>query len=87
MNGTRVKALKDFTSNEISIAKDDVGAIVSYPGRDDGQAENQPNVDLGVIRVAFDQGEGTIGIVCVQIDKMADFFVTVPVNTPITSPS
>ena len=85
--GTRVVAIKDFTSNGIEVSTGDVGIIVSYPGRDDGQAESQPNVDLGIIRVAMDQPGNKVGVVCVDIDRMAQFFTTVPTNTAVTVPS
>lgn len=85
MNGTRVKALQEITSNGITVPKDAVGVIVTYPGRDNGQQENQPNIDLGVIRVQYNLPADKTGFVCVPIDRMAGFFETVPVNTALTT--
>lgn len=80
--GKRVKLLKNYVIQGTTIPANNVGEIVSYPGRDDSPMASQPEQEGGILKVRFENP--TDIVIGVPIDRMTEWFADVPVDTPVT---
>jgi hypothetical protein len=72
-------------TSSFTIPANNVGVIEDYPGKDQGGAADQPDIENGIVKIKVKDSGGTkIQTVGIQIDQLSMFVQDVPLGTPVS---
>jgi hypothetical protein len=83
--GKAVKFVKDYVAPNFTIPANNIGTIEDYPGRDQGGAADQPDIEQGILKIKVkDDGGTNIQIVGIPIDQLSQFIEDAPLGATVT---